>query len=171
MVQIAPETTVVHCQSELQGTVENRSLLAGGVAFDILRCWKDDHLQTSEYSLKGKYKGEVTNTTENVPSLPPAPHTITVPSLPPPHHSSLVPPHWDLVLSSSPQPPNTSFGSTAHSHRLPALHCTTLHSTALYYTTLYCTVIHYIVLHCTTLHYIALYYTTLQCIREQYSAV
>ena len=33
--------------------------------FDILRCWKYDHLQTSEYSLQGKYKGEVTNTTEN----------------------------------------------------------------------------------------------------------
>ena len=64
MVQIAPETIVVHCQSELQGTVENMSLLAGGVAFDILRCWNYDHRQTSEYSLKGKYKGEVTNTTE-----------------------------------------------------------------------------------------------------------
>ena len=48
----------VHCQSELQGTVKNRSLLAGGVAFDILRCWKYDHLQTSEYSLQGKYKGK-----------------------------------------------------------------------------------------------------------------
>ena len=56
----------VHCQSELQGTVENRCSLAGGVAFDILRCWKDDDLQTSEYSLQGKNKGEVTNTTENV---------------------------------------------------------------------------------------------------------
>ena len=33
---------------------------------DILRCWKDDHLQTFEYSLQCKYKGEVTNTTENV---------------------------------------------------------------------------------------------------------
>ena len=41
----------LHSQSELQGTVENRSLLVGGVAFDILRCWKDDLLQTSEYSL------------------------------------------------------------------------------------------------------------------------
>ena len=46
------------CQSEMQGTVENRSSLAGGVAFDILRCWKDDHLQTSEYSLQGKNKGK-----------------------------------------------------------------------------------------------------------------
>ena len=51
---------------ELQGTVENRSLLVGGVAFDILWCWKDDHLQTSEYSLQNKYKGGVTNTTDNV---------------------------------------------------------------------------------------------------------
>ena len=59
-------SSTVHCQSELQGTVENRSLLAGGVAFDILRCCKVDHLQTSGYSLRGKYKGEVTNTTENV---------------------------------------------------------------------------------------------------------
>ena len=50
----------------MQGTVENRSLLAGGVAFDIVWCWKDDQLQTSEYSLPDKYKGEVTNTTENV---------------------------------------------------------------------------------------------------------
>ena len=63
---MARKSTGEHfCQSELQGTVENRSLLAGGVAFDILRCWKDDHLQTSEYSLQGKYKGKVTNTTEN----------------------------------------------------------------------------------------------------------
>ena len=45
------------CQSELQGTVENRSLPANGVALDILRCWKDDHLQTSEYSLQVRYKG------------------------------------------------------------------------------------------------------------------
>ena len=58
-------SSTVHCQLELQGTVENRSLLAGDVAFDILGCWKDDHLQTSEYSLQNKYKGEVTNTTEN----------------------------------------------------------------------------------------------------------
>ena len=58
-------SSTVHCQLELQGTVENRSLLAGGVAFYILWCWKDDHLQTSEYSLQDKYKGEVTNTTEN----------------------------------------------------------------------------------------------------------
>ena len=59
------KSSTVHCHSELQGTVENRSSLGGGVAFDILRCWKGDHLQTSEYSQKGKYKGEVTNTTEN----------------------------------------------------------------------------------------------------------
>ena len=50
---------------ELQGTDENRSLLADGVAFDVLRCCKDDHLQTSEYSQQGKYKEEVTSTTEN----------------------------------------------------------------------------------------------------------
>ena len=54
------------CQSELQGTVENRSSLVGGVAFDILWCGKVDHLQTPGYSLQVKYKGEVTNTTENV---------------------------------------------------------------------------------------------------------
>ena len=35
------------------------------MAFDILRCWTDDHLQTCEYSLQGKYKREVTNTTEH----------------------------------------------------------------------------------------------------------
>ena len=63
------------CQSELQGTVENRSLVAGDVVFDILRCWKDVHLQTSEYSLQVKYKEEVTTTTgeckyHSVPSLP-----------------------------------------------------------------------------------------------------
>ena len=63
--QMARSSTV-HCQSELQGTVENRSLLEGGVAFDFLLCCKVDHLQTSGYSLRGKYKGEVTNTTENV---------------------------------------------------------------------------------------------------------
>ena len=68
--------STVHCQSKLQGTVENRSLLASGVAFNILWCWNDDHLQTSEYTLQGIYKGEVTNTTENdntpfvVPPLP-----------------------------------------------------------------------------------------------------
>ena len=45
-------SSTVHCQLELQGTVENRSLLAGGVAF--------------EYSLQDKYKGEVTNTTANM---------------------------------------------------------------------------------------------------------
>ena len=68
--RMARKSTGEHlCQSELQGTVENRSLPAGGVAFDILRCWKDDHLQTSEYSLQGKYKGKVTNTTENVDFL------------------------------------------------------------------------------------------------------
>ena len=32
-------------QSELQGSVENRSSLAGGVAFDFLRCWKGNHCQ------------------------------------------------------------------------------------------------------------------------------
>ena len=58
-------SSTVHCQLELQGIVENRSSLAGGVAFDILWCWKDDPLQTSEYSLQGKYNGEVTNTTKN----------------------------------------------------------------------------------------------------------
>ena len=64
--RMARSSTGKHfCQSELQGTVENRSLRAGGVAFDILRCWKDDHLQTSEYSLQVKYRGELTNTTEN----------------------------------------------------------------------------------------------------------
>ena len=41
------------------------SLLAGGVSFDILQCKKDDHLKTSEYSLQGKYKGEVTKRMEN----------------------------------------------------------------------------------------------------------
>jgi hypothetical protein len=56
---------LVHCQLELKGTVKNRSLLADGVAFEILWCWKDDDLQTSEYSLQDNYKGEVTNTTEN----------------------------------------------------------------------------------------------------------
>ena len=40
-----------------------------GVAFDILRCCKDDHLQRSKYSQQGKYKGEVTNTTENVQTV------------------------------------------------------------------------------------------------------
>ena len=62
-------SSTVHCQLELQGTVEDRSLLVGGVAFDILRCWKDDHLQTSEYSMQGKYKGEVTNTMKNVKGI------------------------------------------------------------------------------------------------------
>ena len=51
-------SSTVHCQLELQGTVENRSLLADGVLFDVLQCWMDDHLQ-------GKYKGEKTNATEN----------------------------------------------------------------------------------------------------------
>ena len=51
---------------ELQGTVENRSLLACGVAFIIFRCWKDGHLQTSEYTLQVKYKGEVRTITGNV---------------------------------------------------------------------------------------------------------
>ena len=53
------------CQSELQGTVENRSLVADGVAFDILCCWKHVYLKTFEYSLQVKYKGQVTTTTEN----------------------------------------------------------------------------------------------------------
>ena len=44
------------CQSELQGTVENRLLVAGGVAFEVFLFWKDDHLQTSEYYLHAKYK-------------------------------------------------------------------------------------------------------------------
>ena len=40
-------------------------LVAAGVAFNILWCWKDVHLHTSEYSLQVKYKGEVTRTIEN----------------------------------------------------------------------------------------------------------
>ena len=36
-------SSTVHCQSQLQGIVEKRSSLAGGVAFDILPCKKDDH--------------------------------------------------------------------------------------------------------------------------------
>ena len=63
-------SSTVHCQLELQRTVENRSSLAGGVPFDILWCWKDGHLQTSEYSQQCKYKGEVTNTTENAKPAP-----------------------------------------------------------------------------------------------------
>ena len=51
------------CQSELQETVNNRSLVPVGVAFDILQCWKDVHMQTYEYSLQVKYKGQVTTTT------------------------------------------------------------------------------------------------------------
>ena len=50
-------------------TVENRSLVAGSVAFDILQYWKDAHLQMLEYSLQVKYKGKVTTTTENVNTL------------------------------------------------------------------------------------------------------
>ena len=53
------------CQSELQGTVENRSLVAVGVAFDILVSWKNFHQQTSEYSKQVNYIGEVKTTTEN----------------------------------------------------------------------------------------------------------
>ena len=53
--QMARSSTV-HCQSELQGRVENRSSLAVGVAFDILWCCKVDNLQTSGYSLRGKYQ-------------------------------------------------------------------------------------------------------------------
>ena len=56
--------------SELQKIVKNRSLVAGGVAFEILQCWKDVHLQTSEYSLQDKYKGQVTTITENVQCSP-----------------------------------------------------------------------------------------------------
>ena len=41
-------------------------MVAGVVVFDIILCWKDVHLQTSEYSLQVKYKWEVTTTTENV---------------------------------------------------------------------------------------------------------
>ena len=67
-------SSTVHRQSELQGTVENRSLLAGGVDFDILRCWKDDHLKRSEYSQQGIYKEEVTNTMEIVE--PPRLHRV-----------------------------------------------------------------------------------------------
>ena len=52
-------SSTVHCQLELQGTVDNRSLLAGGVALDILWSWKDDHLQTSEYSLQDKYRESI----------------------------------------------------------------------------------------------------------------
>ena len=52
--------------SELQKTVKNRSLVAGGVAFEILQCWEDVHLQTSEYSQQVKYSGQVTTITENV---------------------------------------------------------------------------------------------------------
>ena len=63
-------SSTVHRQSELQGTVENRSSLTVVVAFDITGCWKEDHLQTSEYSQQDKYKGEVTNTTENVNAAP-----------------------------------------------------------------------------------------------------
>ena len=53
------------CWTELQGTVKNMPLVASDVAFDILRCLKDDHLQMIEYSLQVKYKGEVTTTTES----------------------------------------------------------------------------------------------------------
>ena len=51
-------SSTVHCQSELQGTVEKRSLLAGCVAFDILRCWKDDHLLTSDILRRVNTKGK-----------------------------------------------------------------------------------------------------------------
>ena len=53
------------CQSELQGKFNNRSLVAVGVVFNILQCWKDVNLQTYEYSQQVKYKGQVTTTTEN----------------------------------------------------------------------------------------------------------
>ena len=68
--QMARSSTGEHfCWSEMQGTVENRSLVAGSVAFDILQCWKDAHLQTFEYSLQGKYKGEVTTKAANGKTL------------------------------------------------------------------------------------------------------
>ena len=57
-------------QSELQGTVENRSSVPSAVAFVILRSWKDGHLQTSEYSLQVKCNGEVITTTENAQITP-----------------------------------------------------------------------------------------------------
>ena len=70
--RMARSSTGKHfCQSELKGTVEKRSLRAGCVAFDILWYWKNDHLQTSEYSLQVKYQGEVTTTTENAQEAPP----------------------------------------------------------------------------------------------------
>ena len=43
---------------------QKRSLVAVSVRFDILRSWKDAYIQTPDYSLQVKYKGEVT--TENV---------------------------------------------------------------------------------------------------------
>ena len=45
---------------------QKRSLVAVSVRFDILRSWKDAYIQTPDYSLQVKYKGEVTTTTENV---------------------------------------------------------------------------------------------------------
>ena len=53
------------CQSELQGTIKNRSFITGVVDFDILRSWKDFHVHTSEYTLQGKCKEEMTTATEN----------------------------------------------------------------------------------------------------------
>ena len=40
--------------------------MTGGVSFDILPCWMDNHLKKFEYSLQVKYKGQVTTTMENV---------------------------------------------------------------------------------------------------------
>ena len=51
--RMARSSTGEHfCQSKLQGTVKNRSLVAGGVPFYILLCQKDIPLQTPEYSLQ-----------------------------------------------------------------------------------------------------------------------
>ena len=63
--QMARIPTAEHLfQSELQRKVKKRSLIAGGLAFDIHRCLKDDPLQTYEFSLQFKYKGEVKTTME-----------------------------------------------------------------------------------------------------------
>ena len=64
--QMARSSICEHfCRLELQGTFENRSSVAGGMAFDILRCWQGFHVETSEYSLQVKYKLAVTTTSEN----------------------------------------------------------------------------------------------------------
>ena len=64
----ASEDGVCNCSEQLQLTVDSGT--PSRVAFDIFWCWKDDHLQMSEYFLQDKYKGEVTNITENVYTLP-----------------------------------------------------------------------------------------------------